>query len=84
LFFGIGQLMFSFACIAQVGVGVFFFMGQGGVGAQAIGQGVWKQRPKQYFEEMAAEFNELLSYSGSSSSSSSSSSSKRLPSPPPS
>ena len=63
LFFGIGQVMFSLAAIAQVGVGAFFFVGQGGVGAQALGQGVWKERPKAYFEEMAQDFNELLSFS---------------------
>jgi hypothetical protein len=60
LFFGIGQLMFSFAAIAQVGVGAFFFVGQGGVGAQAAGQGVWKRRSKEYFQEMSADFNDLL------------------------
>lgn len=60
LFFGIGQMMFSLAAIAQIGVGAFFFVGQGGVGAQAGGQGVWKRRTKEYFEEMSADFSELL------------------------
>lgn len=60
LFFGIGQLIFSLAAIAQAGVGAFFFVGQVGVGAQTMGQGVWKRRSKEYFQEMSMDFAELL------------------------
>jgi hypothetical protein len=62
--FGIGQLMFSLDTIGQVGVGVFTFIGQGGIGAQAIGQGVWRRRTTEYFEEVGAEVTQLLSWRG--------------------
>lgn len=62
LVFGIGQLMFSCVTIGQLGVGLFGFVGQVGIGAQAIGQGVWKRRSREHFTELSAEINELLAW----------------------
>jgi hypothetical protein len=58
--FGIGQGMLSMVGIAQVGVGAFVYMGQVGLGAQAIGQGVFMRRSREYFGEMSRELDELL------------------------
>jgi hypothetical protein len=62
LVFGVGQLMFSSVTIGQMGVGLFGFLGQVGVGAQAIGQGVWRRRSREYFAELSREVDELLSW----------------------
>jgi hypothetical protein len=62
LLFGIGQLMFSCVTIGQGGVGLFGFAGQVGVGAQAIGQGAWKRRPKEHFDGMSEEFDAPLAF----------------------
>lgn len=64
LLFGIGQGMVSLASIAQLGVGVFGFVGQVGFGAQAIGQGVARRVSTERFKELSAELDELLSWSG--------------------
>ena len=64
LIFGIGQGMVSLLTIGQVGVGVFGFVGQVGVGAQAAGQGVARRMPSAYFAEMSQEITELLSWNG--------------------
>ena len=60
--FGIGQVMFSSVTIGQGGVGLFGFLGQVGVGAQAAGQGVWKRRSREHFQELGDELNELLAW----------------------
>jgi hypothetical protein len=70
VFFGIGQGMASLVTLGQVGVGLFAFVGQVGLGAQAGGQGVWRRRSKEYFEEIGAELDELLSFRGAGSSAS--------------
>ncbi len=62
LVFGLGQLMFSCVTIGQVGVGLFGFVGQGGVGAQAIGQGVYKRKSKEHFQALSAEIDEALAF----------------------
>jgi hypothetical protein len=62
-FFGVGQLMVSLATIGQLGIGVFGFLGQVGAGAQAIGQGVWRRRSKEYFVELSTELNDILIWS---------------------
>ncbi len=62
--FGIGQGMFSLVAIGQVGVGFFAFVGQIGLGAQAIGQAVARRRPREYFDEVSDEVSRLLSWSG--------------------
>jgi hypothetical protein len=62
LLFGIGQLMFSSVTIGQLGVGLFGFIGQVGVGAQATGQGVWKRRSREHFQELGGELDALLEW----------------------
>ncbi len=64
LLFGIGQGIVSLVTIAQVGVGAFGFVGQMGLGAQAIGQGVFRARSREYFAEVSAEVTALLSWRG--------------------
>ncbi len=64
LLFGIGQGIFSLVTIAQIGVGAFGFVGQVGVGSQAIGQGVWRSRSAEYFADVGREVDSLLSFSG--------------------
>jgi hypothetical protein len=64
VFFGIGQLVASLAAIGQLGVGVFAFLGQVGFGAQAMGQGVYKSRPKGWFTDLNAELGEVLRFGG--------------------
>ena len=62
LFFGLGQLMFSCVTIGQAGLGIFGFVGQVGVGAQAIGQGVFRRRSKEHFEALSNELDEALAF----------------------
>lgn len=64
LFFGIGQGMASLVTIGQMGVGLFAFVGQVGVGAQATGQGVARRMPYAHWEAVSAEITELLSWRG--------------------
>ena len=62
LLFGLGQLMFSCVTIGQGGVGLFGFVGQVGVGAQAIGQGVFKRRSKEHFAALSDEIDDALAF----------------------
>jgi hypothetical protein len=62
--FGIGQGMFSLVAIGQLGVGFFAFVGQIGLGTQAMGQAVARRRPREYFDEISEEISRLLSWSG--------------------
>lgn len=67
VFFGLGQLMFSCVTIGQGGVGLFGFVGQVGIGAQAIGQGVWKSRSREHFNALNQEIDSLLAWRSSRS-----------------
>jgi hypothetical protein len=58
----IGQLMFSCVTIGQGGVGLFGFVGQVGVGAQAIGQGVWRRRSAEHFQELSRDLDDALAF----------------------
>lgn len=62
ILFGVGQLMAGTVAIAQVGLGLLFFLGQMGFGFSGTGQLAGYSRGGEYFKEMSAEFNELLSF----------------------
>ena len=56
------QAIAGLVCIGQVGVGVYFWLGQGGLGLQAL-MG-WKGKAEGWFKELNEEMSEVLSFRG--------------------